>query len=230
MYKKLAKFLASDKRPEGTMTLTELYGFLYAVCASPEPVKPEEWMPVVFNGGDPRYKSEEKQAKIEAALLSVHGEVNEQIQLEQPSLPERCTVLSPPMANFNGASSLAYWADGFYDGYDWLSNVWQSSIKGDLRVTLNSAITTMFYFSHREGAQAFCTKSLNQQLSKAHWAQVSVDKLPSAMATYARIGRTLAHTFSHKEPVVKKIKLGRNEPCYCGSGLKYKRCCINLTN
>ncbi|UVI30681.1 YecA family protein [Paenibacillus spongiae] len=22
-------------------------------------------------------------------------------------------------------------------------------------------------------------------------------------------------------------KLGRNEPCYCGSGIKYKRCCLN---
>ena len=22
-------------------------------------------------------------------------------------------------------------------------------------------------------------------------------------------------------------KLGRNEPCWCGSGIKYKRCCID---
>ncbi|HEY7321830.1 MAG TPA: SEC-C metal-binding domain-containing protein [Candidatus Binatia bacterium] len=22
-------------------------------------------------------------------------------------------------------------------------------------------------------------------------------------------------------------KIGRNEPCPCGSGLKYKRCCLN---
>jgi hypothetical protein len=28
-------------------------------------------------------------------------------------------------------------------------------------------------------------------------------------------------------PVKKKNKIGRNEPCPCGSGKKYKRCCLN---
>ena len=25
----------------------------------------------------------------------------------------------------------------------------------------------------------------------------------------------------------KKINIGRNDPCYCGSGKKYKKCCLN---
>ncbi|MBQ9674102.1 MAG: preprotein translocase subunit SecA [Ruminococcus sp.] len=28
-----------------------------------------------------------------------------------------------------------------------------------------------------------------------------------------------------KKPIVKKQKIGRNDPCPCGSGLKYKKCC-----
>jgi len=27
--------------------------------------------------------------------------------------------------------------------------------------------------------------------------------------------------------IVKDKKIGRNEPCLCGSGKKYKKCCIN---
>ena len=27
------------------------------------------------------------------------------------------------------------------------------------------------------------------------------------------------------QPVVKPEKIGRNEPCPCGSGKKYKKCC-----
>ena len=27
-------------------------------------------------------------------------------------------------------------------------------------------------------------------------------------------------------PQEKKIKIGRNEPCPCGSGLKFKKCCL----
>ena len=28
-----------------------------------------------------------------------------------------------------------------------------------------------------------------------------------------------------RQPVVKKIKIGPNDPCPCGSGKKYKKCC-----
>ena len=29
------------------------------------------------------------------------------------------------------------------------------------------------------------------------------------------------------EPITKEKKIGRNEPCPCGSGKKYKKCCLN---
>jgi len=29
------------------------------------------------------------------------------------------------------------------------------------------------------------------------------------------------------KPVAKAITIGRNDPCPCGSGKKYKRCCLN---
>lgn len=30
---------------------------------------------------------------------------------------------------------------------------------------------------------------------------------------------------SHKAEPVQTVKIGRNEPCPCGSGKKYKKCC-----
>ena len=30
-----------------------------------------------------------------------------------------------------------------------------------------------------------------------------------------------------RQPVVKKAKVGRNDPCPCGSGKKYKNCCLD---
>ena len=33
--------------------------------------------------------------------------------------------------------------------------------------------------------------------------------------------------FIKPRPVVKDHKIGRNDPCPCGSGLKYKKCCLN---
>lgn len=31
----------------------------------------------------------------------------------------------------------------------------------------------------------------------------------------------------HKPKLTHIIKIGRNDPCYCGSGKKYKSCCLN---
>jgi uncharacterized protein YecA (UPF0149 family) len=32
------------------------------------------------------------------------------------------------------------------------------------------------------------------------------------------------------ETLVRQIKVGRNDPCPCGSGLKFKKCCITRVN
>jgi hypothetical protein len=40
-----------------------------------------------------------------------------------------------------------------------------------------------------------------------------------------RTGQAAHHHAPRQEPVVHKVeKLGRNDPCSCGSGLKYKKC------
>lgn len=28
------------------------------------------------------------------------------------------------------------------------------------------------------------------------------------------------------EPILNRVKLGRNDPCFCGSGKKFKKCCL----
>jgi hypothetical protein len=38
---------------------------------------------------------------------------------------------------------------------------------------------------------------------------------------------TSAYPATEKQPVVKGKKVGRNDPCPCGSGKKYKKCCLH---
>jgi hypothetical protein len=37
----------------------------------------------------------------------------------------------------------------------------------------------------------------------------------------------LLRELNYKQPIIKKDKPGRNDPCPCGSGKKYKKCCID---
>ena len=227
MHKKLAKFLASDKRPEGTMTLPEVYGFLFTVCTAPEPVETAEWIGVVFNSQDPCYKSDEKRAKIETSLLEVFAEVDALVQFDEPPLPEIIELLEPPIANVRDGSPLAFWSDGFFDGVDWLENVWHASLDEEAEKVWKEAVKVLAYFSHRDGARELSDGAWDSLVSDEKLAENRLQALPKAMATYARMGRTLAQAAVDAKPFVREIKLGRNDPCFCGSGKKYKKCCMN---
>ena len=55
-------------------------------------------------------------------------------------------------------------------------------------------------------------------------ALLNVFAAPALALIPAEPPRTLA---SHRQPIQRAVeKLGRNDPCHCGSGRKYKRCCF----
>ncbi len=210
------------------MSLPEVYGFLFAVCTAPEPVATEEWMAVVFNGQAPAYKNDEKRAKIEAALLEVFAEVEAQVQLEKPPLPEIIELLQTPIENVRNGAPLAFWSDGFFDGMDWLEDVWNVSLDADAEKVWKDTVKVLTHFSHRDAARELNRGVGDNWLSDERLAEVRLNKLAEAMATYAQMGRSLSQTAANSQPYVREIKLGRNDPCFCGSGKKYKKCCMNL--
>jgi uncharacterized protein YchJ len=51
---------------------------------------------------------------------------------------------------------------------------------------------------------------------------------PAAPAASAEApAHTPPNTSEHKNTPIRVNKTGRNEPCHCGSGKKFKRCCLN---
>ena len=53
--------------------------------------------------------------------------------------------------------------------------------------------------------------------------------VPAAVAQYAHMGRSIATVLAEPdwdEPeLTHHAKIARNDPCPCGSGKKYKKCC-----
>lgn len=74
----LDAFLLSDRAPENSMGLSDLDGFLTAIAIGPEPVKPGEWLPVVWGGEDPVYEGE---AELKAVHGAIFGRYNEILRL-----------------------------------------------------------------------------------------------------------------------------------------------------
>ncbi len=62
------------------------------------------------------------------------------------------------------------------------------------------------------------------------WATIVEDERGAYMAALRNGSRTRLGAASKQVPDRRPApKLGRNEPCFCGSGKKYKQCCWKLT-
>jgi uncharacterized protein YecA (UPF0149 family) len=86
-------------------------------------------------------------------------------------------------------------------------------------------------FASRELAQRYVGEADEAELTFEKFAALMPDLVPNAMREYAHIGRTAydALNSAEKEQAASphadtEPKPGRNEPCPCGSGKKYKRC------
>jgi uncharacterized protein YchJ len=45
-----------------------------------------------------------------------------------------------------------------------------------------------------------------------------------------RLGAASRRALEAGAQEVRQVKIGRNDPCPCGSGKKFKRCCISIVN
>lgn len=80
-------------------------------------------------------------------------------------------------------------------------------------------------FDYQENEESFCSNSFNAADALRHWAMFSETKDDiSAEKDFDKMFRAMERGWN--QPIQKK-KIGRNDPCPCGSGKKYKYCCLN---
>ncbi len=229
MNTELAKFLAADERPEESMIYPELYGFLFAVCCAPEMVMPSDWLPLIFNDQEAGYADEAEANRIIAGIMAVYNEVNDGVVSEESCLPAWLDVLSPPMENFASEAPLTHWARGFFLGYDWLSEIWDDYLPDEMGAEVTACLMMLTFFSSQELAEAYAKEGCEKPMAVENLAEMAVDGLGMAMASYAHMGRSIYLTLQQAQAPFKREtdKVGRNDSCSCGSGKKFKHCCLH---
>ena len=229
MSEQLEDFLASPRRPEGTMDYHELCGFLFSVACSPELVMPSEWLPPIFDDQDPGYADLDQANSVLQQIMGLYNDINLQVSESRVRLPDSCRLTERSSENF--AAPLGRWSRGFLGGHNWLSEVWESSAPRELDEELGSCLMILSYFADPALAAAYRREGAGGELDEEQMAQNVVEVFDEAMAGYALIGSTLYRALnnlsSDRQPVAREDKPGRNDPCPCGSGKKYKRCCLH---
>lgn len=79
-------------------------------------------------------------------------------------------------------------------------------------------------FEYREKEERFCRASVNTADTLRHWAMFS--KPEDSVAGEKNFGEAIRAIERELNTPVQKTKIGRNDPCPCGSGKKYKYCCL----
>lgn len=224
----LRTFLSSPQRVKGTMTYPQLAGFLFSMANAPELIPPSEWMPIVFNDQDARYDTQGEAERVLQAMMALYNDCGRERTEGSALLPPGCDISSQPLDNLGDDAPLSQWARGFLTGHTYLDDVWNEYTPDEFDEELGSLLMVLTFFASPALAEAY-HKEGKGKTSLEQLAETVVGIFPDAMIEYAHLGRSIfqarreAGDFS-QEPSARQ-KIGRNDPCPCGSGKKFKKCC-----
>ncbi len=227
---RLRAFLESPERPEDTLLLHELQGFLFTINCSPEVIPPSEWMPMVFAGSEANYRDAEEARFITEAIMRLYGQCNQQVLEGDPAMPSGCAPAAAVMDNFCDDAPLAQWASGFLVGHTYLEDVWDALIQDEWEDELGSCLMVLSFFANIELAEAYTEEmSAGRSRSVLQLAESVLKVLDDAMASYAQMGRVLYVARLELDQEERARTEGgyvkQAEPCPCGSGEPFSQCC-----
>ncbi len=231
-YQPLVKCFHSELMAQQSIGLYQSCGFTLAVAGAPETISPLEWLPCLFN--ENRLPDFPKEAERERALELLVGLLDHwtvQLSRREPEnalldLPEGCYFV----AGKGPSQSVRDFCKGYLSGYRWLQKAWDLALRDigeDDREKLicNATIMACLTLLYSDGKGETATmpdRELPMKPAKA-W-----HLLPALLIETGGFGfdRQAAEPDREGAPAASD-QVGRNAPCPCGSGKKYKKCCMN---
>jgi uncharacterized protein len=222
------RFLESDATPANCMGLSTLEGFLTALAIGPTLVLASEWLPGVWGERDDDlliFESEKEAKRIVGLLVRFYNGIvatfTESPEKFMPLLEKREKDGKPYLSGEE-------WCGGFTRGVNLRSKDWEPLFKDDKHRDLLGPI---FWFASGKGRpethggrQAESARdSLLDLLGyivqgvHAFWQPRREKRQPGIITENFRL--------AGRPTVSRQPKVGRNDPCPCGSGKKFKKCC-----
>jgi len=215
---KLDGFLARVK--DGKIPNTEaLDGFFAAVACCPDLIMPSEYLPVIQSGGDDEGDlvfEDMREAQLFMELVNrQYNHVNEQLQGDEFYLP---LVLEDENGDWSGND----WANGFLTGTHLRYEIWAELFNDEERGGSIVPIVALANEHHPDPE----LRTYDEPIS----AERREDLIVAAAAGVVHMHRHFISQRSAYSPsegtfVRTDRKVGRNEPCPCDSGKKFKQCC-----
>lgn len=200
-------------QPDAMLT-SQLDGFLTGIIVSPDLVKPAQWLPLLWTGNDDDGEPDfETDAELQAFFNLVTMHYNSILaSLDRPG------AYAPVLETDTRTNETLWemWIDGFARAMALSPSGWARIVADDdaaCRAAL-SGIRTLQDFA--EGDRA-----LDEQ-EESWWDAQAPDLIPIWVEM---LHQWRVENDPHRPVASRSAKVGRNDPCPCGSGRKYKKCC-----
>jgi uncharacterized protein len=209
----LDQFLMSDASPEDCMQLSDLDGFLTGIAIGPELVMPSEWLPAIWGGDEPVFESMEQAQTVIGTIMGRYNEILRELDTD-PEGYEPVFWEGP-----DGEVIAADWAEGFVDAIRLRPEAWRPLLED--REALILLMPILALCGDAEGGSPL---ELDPEEDADLLAQAP-DLIPACVVGMHGFWKERRGQPKAGSGRVKSAKVGRNDPCPCGSGRKYKRCC-----
>lgn len=199
---------------DGIVGMSELDGFLTAVVSAAEMAPTSSWLPLVWGDREYAYawSSEDEMKQVVSLMLRHLNCITDSLA----NHPDTFAPIFEPV-EFNDEVNIIVdeWCDGYMRGVSVMGEAWLHG--GEAIHKLLSPIIT------------FAPGNMIEVLEMADKEGEELQQLvtPAAVAIYQF---WLPQRGNHEDAPIARSrtnKVGRNDPCPCGSGKKYKKCCLH---
>lgn len=216
-FKALDYFLLRDVDADETMTIEMFDGYLHAIAIAPVTVPPKRWLPKVWGTAAmmPPMESLDQLNHILGLVMRHYNSVIAGLKAEPREVDPVWLTQPYRGKEYDEAQG---WAYGFIEGMTLCADAWLPMLEtseGQAWYRPSALLRAEDFHSDQEALTK--TPAMRAKLA----AQIPEAVL--AMHAYWLPFRHAVH-----EPALAKAmspKVGRNEPCPCGSGRKFKKCC-----
>jgi uncharacterized protein len=219
----LDQFLLSEAVSDEAMLLDTLDGYLTAIVIGPATILPSQWLPGIWGASEddaPEYESiEQAQRILELVMRHMNG-IIWTLQYDAEAFdPLLDSMVYPedPREYVEGEM----WAYGFMQGIELCRQDWQPLFDNPTAREALRPIRLLGADELTEADEALTRwPAQREELTKQLAGSVAAIYrfwLPRRQVQHASL---VASTFRREGP-----KPGRNDPCPCGSGKKFKKCC-----
>jgi uncharacterized protein len=225
--------LCALELPEDAMMLSELDGYLTAIALAPTMIPPSEWLPEVWGGADPPFAGAQEAGGVFAAIMGLY---NDNLgALADPGRP-----FEPLLEiDTDGSAFADIWAQGFVRGVKLRFEDWKplfedkaafEALAPILALSTEPAEVPEISLKERSKISRSAPRLFPGYVAqiRAFWRSRGLAPSPLPRTGPSRksawiAGQRSAWAEAHGQRPTAKV--GRNDPCPCGSGKKYKRCC-----